>query len=138
MRYLTFLYYSCWKHPTLSSLSLFALAFSLTYWSHSNGMLHNCWHLWTTLSCWHLWTGCPAWQITSQSSALCLSVCVSTVFTVSHHVPKAAESRFSRGAQRGHTEGQNHLLHCHQILTFSLPPLSTYSTEHSHTHRHTH
>lgn len=86
MRYLTFLYYSCWKHPTLSSLSLFALSFSLTYWSHSHGMLHNCWHLWTTLSCWHLWTGFPAWQITSQSSALCLSVCVSTVFTHSERV----------------------------------------------------
>lgn len=86
---------------------------------------------------------CPAWQITSQSSTLCLSLCVSTVFTLSHHVPKAAESRFSYGAQRGHPEGQNHLtppcslLYCRQILTFSLPPLSTYST-HTHTLNITH
>lgn len=87
-------------HPSLS--------FSLTCWWHTHAVLHNCWCLWTTLSCWHLWTCCPAWQIINQSW-VCLSLCVSAVLTLSHHVPKAAKSRFSCRAQRGHTEGQNHL-----------------------------
>ncbi len=109
-------------HPSLS--------FSLTCWWHTHAVLHNCRYLWMTLSCWLLWTCCPAWQIIDQSW-VCLSLCVSAVLPLSHHVPKAAKSRFSCRAQRGHTEGQNHLhtpcslLHSRQILKFSLPPLFT-------------